>query len=246
MFLLFTRPSKLIQRKARVNNSKRFDEVAGNYDELLAQSLAFYGKDVSYYSEYKIRLVSKIIRKKPDTILEFGCGTGRNIKFIEKYFPEALITGCDISTESLKIAGQQNSPSVGFFLTDELLNKKTTYDVIIMAGVLHHVDIKDRDSVFYQAYNLLNSSGEMIIFEHNPYNPLTVKAVNTCSFDEGAILLKPGEILSRATRAGFKILKKRYTLFFPSALKILSSLEFLISSVPLGGQYFVQIVKTAS
>ena len=37
---------------------------------------------------------------------------------------------------------------------------------------------------------VLRAGGACVIFEHNPLNPLTVQAVNTCPFDENAVLIK--------------------------------------------------------
>ncbi|MBN1865341.1 MAG: class I SAM-dependent methyltransferase [Victivallales bacterium] len=37
-------------------------------------------------------------------ILEIGCGTGRNLKLLGKHFPEARLTGVDISEDMLKVA----------------------------------------------------------------------------------------------------------------------------------------------
>lgn len=37
-------------------------------------------------------------------ILEIGCGTGKNIKYLEYHFPEAQIVGVDLSKEMLNVA----------------------------------------------------------------------------------------------------------------------------------------------
>ena len=43
----------------------------------------------------------------PVNILEVGCGTGKNLKALAHYFPQAAITGLDVSTDMLTVA-QQN------------------------------------------------------------------------------------------------------------------------------------------
>lgn len=40
----------------------------------------------------------------PRRILEVGCGTGRNLKSLRRIFPDAEITGVDLSADMLKIA----------------------------------------------------------------------------------------------------------------------------------------------
>ncbi len=51
----------------------------------------------------------KIIRRavgyiNPYRILEVGCGTGRNLRSLQNFFPEAKITGLDLSADMLRIA----------------------------------------------------------------------------------------------------------------------------------------------
>ncbi len=41
---------------------------------------------------------------KPQRILEVGCGTGRNLQSLRKIFPQAEITGIDLSADMLEIA----------------------------------------------------------------------------------------------------------------------------------------------
>lgn len=221
--------------------NQSFDETAENYDRLLEQNLAIYGKNISYYSEYKALLASKFI-KNPKNILEFGCGTGRNLPLLQKYFPQAKLSGCDPSQKSIALAKEQN-PAVDFFDMQEIDNYITAFDFVFVANVIHHVIPDDRDAVFAQIHSVVKKGGEALIFEHNPYNPLTVHAVNTCPFDEGVILLKPKEMLAGTKKSGFTIIKKRYSLFFPAMLRKFNPLEKYISFLPLGGQYVVHLKK---
>lgn len=46
---------------------------------------------------------------KPQRILEVGCGTGRNLAGLRRYFPEAHITGVDLSEQMLAIAAKKVS-----------------------------------------------------------------------------------------------------------------------------------------
>ena len=46
----------------------------------------------------------------PKTILEVGCGTGKNLVCLHKHFPSASITGVDLSSDMLNIADKKIKP----------------------------------------------------------------------------------------------------------------------------------------
>lgn len=45
---------------------------------------------------------------KPNNILEIGCGTGKNLESLAKQFPQARITGLDLSKDMLDIASKKS------------------------------------------------------------------------------------------------------------------------------------------
>jgi hypothetical protein len=82
-----------------------------------------------------------------------------------------------------------------------------------------------------------------VVFEHNPYNPLTVHAVKTCPFDANAVLIPARALLQHMKQAGFSTLVRRYRLFFPGPLRALRHLERRLAWLPLGAQYYVAARK---
>ncbi|KER09605.1 MAG: hypothetical protein HY22_10965 [[Candidatus Thermochlorobacteriaceae] bacterium GBChlB] len=222
-----------------------FDDYADNYDAHLQETLKGFGEESAYFAEYKVRLLKerleKTARAAPKTILEYGCGTGRNLTFLRAYFPDAAIDGCDISTESLKLAAKR-APDVRLFTlpADAPLRQ---YDMIFIACVFHHIPPLERPSAFERIYSMLHSGGEVFVFEHNPCNPVTQRMVSTCPFDKDAILLPPSELVMLTKAAQLKLLEKNYALFFPAPLKALRPLETHLGWLPLGGQYYVRAVK---
>jgi SAM-dependent methyltransferase len=89
----------------------------------------------------------------------------------------------------------------------------------------------------------LRPGGNLFSFEHNPYNPLTVRVVNNCAFDENAKLIYGRDLRNNILRAGFTSVRTRYRVFFPHALRALRAVEPALAWLPLGGQYFVHAVK---
>ena len=87
---------------------------------------------------------------------------------------------------------------------------------------------------------VIKPTGQIFVFEHNMLNPLTVKAVKDCPFDEDAILLPRSELLGLARDAGFTDIRVRYVVFFPRVLAVFRPLEPFLGWVPLGAQYVLQ------
>jgi len=216
-----------------------FDNYAKRYDQLLQEQLHFFA-DNNYFAEYKINLVKQLVLKSPRNILEYGCGIGRNIPFLKQTFSQATIAGFDISVKSLELA-HENNPDIEFY--SSITANTPTFDLIFLAGVMHHISPELRAEVCQQLFSLLNKGGELFIFEHNPVNPVTRYMVNHCEFDEDAVLLYPKELKQLLVTHHFHLQQLRYTLFFPNFLQKLRFLERHMGWLPLGGQYVIHAVK---
>jgi hypothetical protein len=84
----------------------------------------------------------------------------------------------------------------------------------------------------------------IVIFEHNPFNPLTVRAVNTCPFDINAQLIKAPAFIRRLKNVGWDERQVQYHIFFPRQLGKLRPIERHLTWLPLGGQYSVSARKS--
>lgn len=216
-----------------------FDHYAADYDRLVKQQRKFFDKNDDYFAEYKVKTARRLLKNKLcRKILDFGCGTGSSIEFFKEYFPAASICGCDVSEESLLLA-RKKFPETKFFLAEEAMTSGRQYDLIFLSGVLHHVEPEKRRSLMTSLAGMLVPGGNIIIFEHNPYNPVTCHMVNTCPFDRDAILMRPREMRKLFVSAGIKPLRCDYTLFFPAMFKWLRVLEPSMRHLPFGGQYVV-------
>jgi SAM-dependent methyltransferase len=216
-----------------------FDEFTDNYNELLGEKTKFFSSSDAYFARYKIELVRKRLSKPVKKVLEYGCGIGRNIPFLQQAFPEATVVGSDISRTSLEVAARENE-GVEFFCEDDDVVGFRDFDLIFVAGVFHHIPGQQRLGASKLLNQRLAPGGAIFVFEHNPYNPVTRHIVNTCPYDEDAVLLKPRELKNLLKAAGLEVYGSSYCLFVPPRFAAFSSLEDHLGWLPLGGQYWVQ------
>lgn len=219
-----------------------FDEYTEDYNNLLRRETEFFSSDEAYFAKYKVLLAREIIRDEPRRILEFGCGIGRNIPFLSDTFKTAVIMGSDVSEKSIEYA-RLNNKDVYCWTEGNVAGEESDFDLIFVAGVFHHISLQERGHTMKKIYDRLATDGNLLIFEHNPYNPITRKIVNACPYDEDAILLKPRQLRQLIEAAGLTIQKQGYSLFFPPRFKRLNKWEKYLSSLPLGGQYWIHASK---
>lgn len=91
---------------------------------------------------------------------------------------------------------------------------------------------------------VLKHSGFMVVFEHNPFNPLTRWMVSRSPLDVNANLMRAAETKKIMENKDFCSIRSEYFMFFPPRIRILSSIERLFFRIPFGGQYVVFGQKT--
>ena len=219
-----------------------FDEFTGIYNSLLRQKTKFFVADDTYFARYKVLLTKQMLDREPARILEYGCGIGRNITFLQQYFKTSEICGSDISSKSLDVARTEN-PEIYFWEEGDVTSERSEFDLIFVAGVFHHIPPGERPGTAKNIYSRLKKGGSVVVFEHNPVNPITRRLVGSCIYDEDAVLLAPREVRHHLEQAGLCVVKHSYTLFFPPSLWMLRWLEGRLGWLPLGGQYWVRAIK---
>jgi 2-polyprenyl-3-methyl-5-hydroxy-6-metoxy-1,4-benzoquinol methylase len=220
-------------------SSKRasdFDEFASSYRNLLDSSIAITGESADYFAGLKAQYVASVLGAEfGGRLLDFGCGVGVLSGALAKQFPAARRDGFDPSSRSIAAIDAELSKS-GRFTSDEN-ELREEYDAIIVANVLHHVPPGDRGSVVHSLTKRLSREGRLFIFEHNPLNPLTRRAVDRCEFDADAVLLPSREAVGYFAPAGLEVVQRHYIVFFPRWLRALRPLEPKLTWCPLGAQY---------
>ena len=87
---------------------------------------------------------------------------------------------------------------------------------------------------------MLNQSGRLVIWEHNPLNPVTQKIIKDCPIDKDAVLVSSQNIKRLFERVSLSEINISYTTFFPKFLSPLNHIEPFLDWLPLGGQYVIR------
>ena len=221
-----------------------FDAFSESYREQHRASVAFGGFELDYFAQYKAE-VAKICCEKagiiPQSIIDFGAGIGNAVGPLRSAFPDAAIKCVDVSEDSLRHceALKVNNSTVHIYDGVQLPFSDESIDFAFTACVFHHIPARDHVMLLAEIRRCLKPNGMMVLFEHNPLNPLTQLAVARCPFDENAVLIHSREMKKRFVAAGFRDVRSRFRIFFPGFLSGFRVFEQKLEAVPLGGQYYV-------
>ena len=185
-----------------------FDRFADEYDNQHRANVAVTGEGPEYFAEYKIRKLRQAVDRN-------------NI---------------GVSERSLALSKQRYPDSTNYLLieNDRVPSAADAFDVVFSACVFHHIAHEEHAMWLRELHRITKPGGLIAIFEHNPLNPLTVHAVNTCPFDVNAKLLFASNLAQRLAEAGWASPRIRYNLFFPRRLALLRPIEDKLGWLPLG------------
>jgi ubiquinone/menaquinone biosynthesis C-methylase UbiE len=227
-----------------------FDTYATCYEDAVDRSVSFTGRNVAFYARRKVELLEDLVRPNLGSLqglslLDVGCGTGTTDQFLAPRV--RTLHGVDISEEMLSKA-RRNVPKADFRWYDgeKLPFSDGTFDVVVAMCVLHHVPMSKRFKVISEMVRVARSDGIVAVFEHNPFNPLTRRAVNTCELDRDAILLAPRETVELIKESAEVEPQVRHYLFSPLGGSIGCSLDRQFQKVPIGGQYVAWAQRSSS
>ncbi len=227
-----------------------FDKFAEEYKSLHGKNVASSGESPEYFAEYKMKDLKKIVEVTPavpvsGNFLDFGAGIGASVPFFRKHLPLAHLTCVDVSKNSLEIAASNFGNTVDYVTFDGtyLPFADNSFDAAYACCVFHHISPKEHIHHLRELRRVLKTNGIIVIYEHNPFNPLTVRAVNTCPFDENAILIRAEAMKARLKSAEFGSTEISYRVFFPKFLSSIRWMEDWLMWLPLGAQYYVRASK---
>lgn len=214
------------------------------YPDYVAQvnrSIAFSGADQSFFTRGKAKRLLEILRRRgcepaQMRLLDVGCGVGLMHEHIAGEF--AQLVGADVARDALKTA-RRNNPSVSYReqIGQQLPVEAGAFDAVTAVCVMHHVPPEQRPHFIAEAWAALRPGGWLMVFEHNPWNPLTRLAVARCPFDFDAVLIDPVRMTRTLRAAGFVDVAREFLFFTPFANAIAERLEDKLRALPAGAQY---------
>lgn len=220
-----------------------FDRFADEYRQLHARNIRASGEGPEFFAEYKVSDVALALGPTASSaelkILDFGAGIGTSVPYFRKHLPRARLTCIDVSRKSLEIGRQRFGPEAEFVHFDgqSIPLDDATFDVAFAACVFHHIPQPEHAGLISDLARVLRRPGHIFIFEHNPRNPLTVRTVKECAFDENAVLIGARQLAGQLRDAAGAPVDIRYRIFFPGFARSLRPLERWLTWLPIGAQY---------
>lgn len=99
-----------------------------------------------------------------NNILDIGCGSG----ILSPLFNHKDYTGIDISKEYIDYAKKKYKRNFEVMDAAALRFRDSSFNNILIFGLIHHLSDKDVKTVFCEARRVLNSKGKMLVIEDIP------------------------------------------------------------------------------
>ena len=222
--------------------SEGFDPYADRYEELIDRSVSFSGRGHAFFVRIRAERLLDLVRRRigdPSNLraLDVGCGVGTMDAHLGAF---AALEGVDLSERMVATARERN-PRVRYHVGDgkRLPLDDDGFDVAFTSCVLHHVEPPARPAFVAEMARVTRRGGLVVVFEHNPLNPLTRLSVARCEFDRDAVLVPRRETKQRLVEAGLAPVEAPYFLFVPFDGAAVSHAERALRAVPFGAQYYV-------
>ena len=224
--------------------AETFDAYKDSYTGAVDDSISFSGLKTDFFVQVKadhiLRLAAEHFSKTDHLrVIDIGCGVGNYHPLLGHHF--GSIAGVDVSSACIETA-RTNNPNVAYqaYDGDRLPYDSGSFDLAYTICVMHHVPPEAWPGFAAEMKRVLKPGGLALVFEHNPLNPFTMRAVNSCPFDKDAVLLKKSKTEELLHNAGFNSVSSQFILTVPPRGAVLRAVDRLFSRLPLGAQYVVQ------
>jgi SAM-dependent methyltransferase len=220
-----------------------YDRYRGQYSEDLDRAVSFSGTSHDFFTRAKADELVRVAREhlgEPGQVdaLDVGCGIGLTDRHLAGRF--LSLTGTDVSPGVLQTASREN-PGVRYELAerDRLPFGEDAFDLTFAVCVVQVVPTPERPRFVAELVRVTRPGGLVVVFEHNPYNPLTRLVVRRCSFGDDARMLGMAEAERLLQENGVTPVDRGFLLIFPTRRSRVVTVERALRHLPLGAQYYL-------
>lgn len=221
--------------------TERFDQYSQNYVETVNRSIGFLGVKIDYFTRVKVDYLIDLLTTQFGAIasldvLDVGCGVGNSHSLLSPLL--GSLTGTDISAPCLAQATARN-PGCSYrpYAGARLPWDDDSFDAAVTTCVMHHVPPAQWSGFAAEMARVVRPGGVVTVMEHNPFNPLTRRAVSTCEFDDDAVLLSQRRTRALMRQAGLVDVKSRAILSIPPIGPMTRRIDLALGRLSLGAQY---------
>jgi SAM-dependent methyltransferase len=241
--------------ESREPSQAEFDAYAADYSAGMDVGVKrLLGDSAESFLEVKVSWLRRDLSRRPlsrhvaqPRLLDYGCGVGTFLQVLSRMEFPAALAGCDVSAEMLREASKRwpagEPPKFEHIQNGRAPFADQSFDLVVLSAVMHHVPVEQRNEVYADALRLLAVGGRLIVFEHNPFNPVTQWVVRHTPIDRNAVLLRPREVVRGINTVGKVSTRTDFLMFFPPRMTFLRTLEKFLGWIPLGAQYVVVAEK---
>jgi hypothetical protein len=121
-------------------------EERGNHLEEIYQDTTYQQLNPTWHEEdspWKAQQIGKFLVDNKvcfQSLCEVGCGAGEILVQLSKRFPDADLSGYEISPQAFEMAARKRHPKLKFYLKDLLQESAACFDVLLVIDVIEHVE----------------------------------------------------------------------------------------------------------
>jgi SAM-dependent methyltransferase len=220
-----------------------YDRYRDEYSEDLDHAVSFSGTSHDFFTRAKADELVRVTRVhlgEPGQVdaLDVGCGVGLTDRHVANRFHS--LTGTDVTPGVLETAAREN-PGVRYELAERgrLPFDEDAFDLSFAVCVMQVVPPPERPRFVAELARVTRPGGLVVVFEHNPYNPLTRLVVRRCSFGDDARMLGMAEAERLLQENGVTPVDRGFLLIFPTRRSRVVTVERALRHLPLGAQYYL-------
>ena len=146
--------------------------IAKEEDTPAEEMAAFFAKRLANYEDVHLRNwgelyahIADFLDGSLDTLLDIGCGTGLELEAVYRRFPEARVTGIDLSRDMLARAREKYALRAFQAIEADYFTvpfPSEAFDAALSFETLHHFAYEKKGRIYEKLFHTLKSGGYYI------------------------------------------------------------------------------------